>query len=216
MKSDLEIQQDIEQELLWDPSVDARHIKVGVHQRIATLDGSVPSYAQKLAAQKAAQRVADCRAVVVDVVVRAPEPRPAHDEQLANAVLSALNWQDTLPRDAVHAVVDHGCVTLTGEVGYRAQREAAEAIVSRMRGVVGVANRITVRAHPGNGDVRAHIAAALARRAQDEAVAIHVDDRDGVIRLTGTVGSIAEKNEAAKAAWSTHGVKWVVNQLEVI
>lgn len=216
MKSDCEIRHEIEQELLWDPSVDARYIKVRVHQRVATLQGSVQSCAQKLAARAAAQRVVDCVLVLLELVVRAPAPTSSKDEELANAVSSTLNWQDALPLGAVHAVVKHGWVTIAGEVDNGRQREEAEAVVSRMRGVVGVENRITVREHPLKSDVQAQIAAALARCGQAGIAGIHIEDRDGVVRLTGSVGSVAEKEETTKAAWSTHGVRWVVDQLDVM
>ncbi|MEX3916300.1 BON domain-containing protein [Paraburkholderia sp. BR10872] len=215
MKTDRDIQHRIEQELLWDTSVDGRYIEVTVNQNVATLHGSVKSCAQRLAAQRVAQRLLGGGSVVVQLVVRSPAPMPDNDEELASAVSLALNWQADLPRDAVRAVVERSCVTLDGEVECASQRDAAEATVSQMRGVADVINRVTVRNHPLESNVHAQIAAALSSRGESTAAAIRVQDRDGVVRLTGTVSGIAEKEEACNAAWTTSGVRWVVEQLDV-
>ena len=89
MKSDQALKQDVEQELLWDPAIDARQIRVTVHDRIVTLVGAVASYAQKLAAQKATQRVTGCRALVIELNVPESSPPSHSDEDLATAILSA-------------------------------------------------------------------------------------------------------------------------------
>jgi osmotically-inducible protein OsmY len=216
MKSDQALKQDVEQELLWDPAIDARDIMVTVHDRIVTLAGVVASYAQKLAVQKAAQRVAGCRVLVMEVNVPESSPATHSDEDLATAILSALKWQEDFPKDEIQVEVERGCVTLTGEVDWGYQRHAAEMLVSRMRGVMGVMNQITVRADQVAADVGVQISAALARRAQREFAGIEIEARDGVVTLTGTVSSLAEKRAACRAAWSAKGVQRVVDKLSVV
>jgi osmotically-inducible protein OsmY len=216
MKSDQALKRDIEQELLWDPAIDPRQIRVTVHDHIVTLVGAVASYAQKLAAQKATQRVAGCRALVVELNVPESSPPSHSDEDLATAILSALKWQEDFPKDAIQVEVERGCVTLAGEVDWGYQRHAAEMLVSRMRGVMGVSNQITVRADEVTADVGNQISAALARRAQREFAGIAIDVNDGVVTLTGTVSSLAEKRAACGAAWSAKGVQRVVDKLSVV
>lgn len=215
MKSDEALKHDVEQELLWDSAVDARNVTVTVHGRVVTLEGSVSSYAQKLAAQKATQRVADSRAVVLELVVRLPSPSKHTDEELAQAVMSILKWQDGVPENAIQVVVEHGCVTLSGQVDHGYQRQSAETAVSRMRGVVGLSNQITVRGAEVATDIHTQIAGALARRAQRESARVNVNVHDGVVRLTGTVDSLAEKRAACGVAWAAKGVRWVVDELSV-
>jgi osmotically-inducible protein OsmY len=215
MKSDQELKHDVEQELLWDPALDARNVTVAVLNRVVTLEGSVGSCAQKLVLQKAVQRVAGSRAVELDLVVRAPFPQRHSDEDLAAAILSALQWQEGLPANAIHVLVEHGCVTLTGTVEYGYQRQAAEVLVTRMRGVVDLANQIEVRVDPLVADVSRQIAEALQRRSRHESAGISVDVHDGVVRLTGTVDSLLDKRVACGVAWGTKGVRWVVDQMEV-
>ncbi len=214
MKSDAALKQDVEEELFWDPTVDARQIAVAVHDRIVTLHGAVSSWAQKFAAQKAAQRVAGIRALVLEVTVAA-SPGLRADQDLAAAIVTALRWQEGLQDQTIRVEVEHGCVTLDGVVDWGYQRHAAEALVSQMAGVVGVTNRITVSVQQTAADVGAQIAAALARRAQRESSAISVEATDGVVTLTGTVDSLAEKRAACGAAWSVKGVREVIDRLTV-
>jgi len=215
MKSDEALKHDVEQELLWDCAVDASNIAVTVHGRVVTLEGAVSSYAQKLAVQKAAQRVADLRAVVLELVVRPPAPADHTDEDLAAAIVSTLNWQEGLPANAIHVLVERGCVTLTGEVDHGHQRQAAEKVVSRMRGVLGVANQIAVRTNEVAANIHAQIAEALARRSRRESARIAVEVHDGVVRLTGIVDSLAEKRAACGVAWAAKGVRGVEDELSV-
>ena len=87
-------------------------------------------------------------------------------------------------------------------------------MVSRMIGVVGVANRIRVRTDHTVPDVGIRIAEALARRARESA-GISIAADDGVITLTGKVASLAERRAACGAAASVRGVREVVDRLTV-
>ncbi|AOI91916.1 OsmY domain-containing protein [Burkholderia pseudomultivorans] len=214
MKSDAVLKQDVEQALFWNPAIDARRIDVEVRDRIVTLRGTVDSWAQKLEAQKAALHIADARALVLELTVAPPENACA-DQELAIAITFALGWQEALRDHKISVEVDHGCVTLDGEVDHAYQSRAAEAMVSRMIGVVGVANRIRVRADRTVPDVGARIAEALARRAHRESAGISIDAADGVVTLTGAVASLAEKRAACGAAASVRGVREVVDRLTV-
>ncbi|AOK07631.1 BON domain-containing protein [Burkholderia sp. AU28942] len=214
MKSDAALKQDVEQALFWNPAIDARRIDVEVHDRIVTLRGTVDSWAQKLEAQKTALHVADARALVLEMNVAPPENACA-DQALAIAITFALNWQDALRGHKISVEVDHGCVTLDGEVDHAFQSRAAEKVVSRMIGVVGVANRIRVRADHTVPDVGTRIAEALARRAQRESAGISIEAADGIVTLTGTVASLAERRAACGPAGSVRGVREVVDRLTV-
>lgn len=124
------------------------------------------------------------RALVFELNVATPS-LACTDQALAAAIVSLFRWQEALQDQLIRVEVERGCVTLDGEVDWGYQRHAAETLVSRMAGVVGVANRIQVRADRTVHDVGAHIAAALARRAQRESTAISIDAEEGVVTLTG-------------------------------
>ena len=58
MKTDAQLKDDVLEELRWDPQIsDADAIGVGVKDGAVILSGHVPSYAEKLAAAQAAERV---------------------------------------------------------------------------------------------------------------------------------------------------------------
>lgn len=215
MKSDEALKHDVEQELAWDLALDASGIDVDAHEGIVTLSGHVPDYAQKLAAGLAAERVAGCRAIAMELEVALPSDAGYPDADLANALMVALRWQTGLTDEQVRVEVERGFVTLLGEVEWGYQRHSAEQVVDRMRGVVGVANLLTVRNSDAVFEVAQHISAALARRAQREFAGIHIEVNDGVVTLSGTVSSLPERRAAWGAAWSTRGVRAVVDHLNV-
>jgi osmotically-inducible protein OsmY len=93
MKTDVQLQRDILDELKWEPSVDAAVIGVTVSDGVATLAGRVPTYAEKLGAEHAAQRIAGVRAVANDVEVRPAGAGERTDADIARAAADALGWR---------------------------------------------------------------------------------------------------------------------------
>jgi osmotically-inducible protein OsmY len=215
MKTDGQLKKEVEEELEWDPAVTATDIGVEVADRIVTLSGHPPSLAEKLAAEKAAHRVAGVKAVVVDMQVRLPQKDERTDEDVANAVHAILHWTVGLPDDSVKVQVEKGWVTLTGAVDWAYQSHVAARTVSQMRGVRGVANRIEVRGDIASEDIGAKIAQAMQRHAEREVRHIRIEVKDGTVTLTGKVGSYAERAVARGAAWSAPGVRAVVDDLVV-
>ena len=63
MKSSIQIQKDVMDELKWEPSLSASEIGVAVKNGVVTLSGQVDAYYKKLIAEKAAKRVAVVKAV---------------------------------------------------------------------------------------------------------------------------------------------------------
>ena len=215
MKSDEQLKGDVAEELKWDPAIDAAGIEIGVAGHVVTLRGQVPSYAQKIAVEKAVQRIDGVRAVVVELDIGSTEPEAGADQSIAAAALTVLNATEGVPQNAVDVTVERGCVTLGGTLEWGFQRRAAELAVGRLRGVVGVVNRIAVRSDAQPGEVEAKIAAALRRRARADAKRLDIDVKDGVVTLRGTVASLAEKRAAHGVAWATRGVREVVDLLTV-
>ena len=72
MKTDNELQRDVLAELKWDPRVDHSHIGVAAKDGVVTLSGIVPNYAEKVAAEKAAQRVRGVKAIAEEMSVKMP------------------------------------------------------------------------------------------------------------------------------------------------
>jgi len=215
MKTDKQLQREVEEELAWDPAVNVTDIGVEVKERVVTLSGHPASYAEKLAAEKAAQRVAGVKAVVVEMDIRLAHGDIRTDEEIANAVRSILSWSVGLPESSVKVQVEKGWVTLRGEVNWAFQRHVVTRTISHMRGVTGVSNLIDVGGDLAADDICEKIGKALQRHAEREANHIGVTAHEGTVTLTGKVDPYAERSAARGAAWSAPGVHAVVDNLTV-
>jgi VCBS repeat-containing protein len=215
MKTDKQLQQDVLEELQWEPSVDANEIGVAVHDGIVTLSGFVPSYVEKLAAERAVGRVSGVKAVAEEIQVKLPGSSQRTDVDIAQAALSALEWNAAL-KDKIKVKVEHGIVTLTGDVDWNYQRDTAKRSVENLTGVRRVHNQIKVRVRPSIADVKAQIKQAFARSASFDAAQIEVASQDGEVTLKGNVRSWAERRDAEEAAWAAPGVSRIRNELEIV
>ena len=115
MKTDSQLQQDVIAELKWEPSVHAEQIGVEVKDSVVTLAGQVASFAEKWAAENAAQRVAGVTALVVAMDVQLPALGQRGDADIARSAENVLEWTACLPTDGVKLMVEAGWITLSGE-----------------------------------------------------------------------------------------------------
>jgi osmotically-inducible protein OsmY len=213
------LQHEVQQELEWEPSVDASQIGVVVAgPGVVTLTGTVATYLEKVTAERAAKRVSGVRAVANDIEVRPIGSMMRNDTDLAQAVLRVLEWDIAVPHEKIKARVDNGWVTLEGEVALQFQRAAAENAVRRLSGVRGVTNQIVLqirRAPVQPAEVKHRIEAALRRSAEIDARGIQVEAKDDTIILRGMVRTWAEREDAERAAWGASGVALVKDELVV-
>lgn len=213
--SDADIQQDVMEELSWDPHITVSDIGVTVKEGVVTLTGIVESYLVRMAAQNAALRVKGVHAVANEIEVRLHTAAERTDGDLALAALYALKWDAAIRTDKLDVTVSHGYVTLKGEVEWPFQREAAERVIHRLAGVKGVTNWITVAAHTTPNDIKQRIEKALVRSAETDAHRITVDVHGHTATLQGTVRSYAEKMSAERTALSAPGIVTVNNQIKI-
>jgi osmotically-inducible protein OsmY len=212
------LQHDVQEELEWEPSIDASKIGVTAMQSgVVTLTGTVATYAEKISAERAAKRVSGVRAVANDIEVRPIGSLKRTDTDIAQAVLRALEWDIAVPHEKIKARVDNGWVTLDGEVALQFQRAAAEKAVRRLTGVRGVSNQIGLQIRPAvqPAEVKGRIEAAFRRSADIDARGIEVDAKNSMITLRGKVRTWAERDEAERAAWAAPGVLAVKDELIV-
>lgn len=215
MISDTEVRNNVEAELDWDARVDSRQIGVAVKDGIVTLTGHVSSYAQRRAAEEAAQSVQGVKALANEITIDLTFDAKRTDAEVAQAALDALAANVSVPANAIKLSVNAGWITLEGQVPTWYQKNAAEQALIHMRGVQGISNHIAVQSPISVRDVQRKITAALHRRAQVDATKISVIASGDTVTLDGEVDSWEERSAAESAAWQAPGVSKVVDNLVV-
>lgn len=214
-RTDGELLRRVQDELEWNPRLEATEITAKVRNGIVTLSGFVDAYAHKVAAVDAVHQIAGVHDVVDELEVHSRQQAKA-DEEIARAVRAALEWDAWVPDDRIRTTVSHGWVTLDGNVVNGQQREDAMHTVERLLGVRGVTNKIAIDAPPITAaGIRSSIEKALTRRAAREAKHLTIDVHGGVVTLKGIVDSWAEKNAVERLARYTPGVSKLVNEITV-
>jgi osmotically-inducible protein OsmY len=216
MKTDSQIQTDVQAALKFDPSVTHELIGVSTLQGVVTLSGTVPGYSEKWAAEKITQKVSGVKAVVEKIEVRLLGTDLRNDQEIAQAALSSLKWNYQVPSDSVQVRVQNGFIQLSGEVEWDFQRNAAKRCVEKLIGVKGVSDEITLKfktIQPNT--VKENIREALKTDAQEEAARISVEVLGNKVILSGEVNTFSEKEDARYAAWMSPGVLKVENNLQV-
>lgn len=215
MKADTELRRDVIAELRWEPCLPEGGIAVDVVDGVVRLSGYVDSYAQRLAAVRATERVKGVHAITNQLRVRLSSWYRRCDAEITHAIAHTLHWDSEIPDDRITATVENGWVTLTGRVDWQYQREAAEAAVRHLVGVTGVTNGIALSPVVTMNGVKAKIEAALERSATLDSQYIAVEAHGDAVVLRGTVRSWAERHTAERIAWSAPGVHSVRDELVI-
>jgi osmotically-inducible protein OsmY len=215
MRSDADIERDVEDELRSDPDIDPTDIAVAVKSGVVMLTGFVRSFRQKRKAEEDVKRVAGVIGVANNIEVRLPIIHRRPDPDIARDVVEEIRSELPISWERTRVTVEDGWVTLEGDVEWHYQRERAEEAVWRVRGVRGVSNNIEIRPQVPAVDIKRKIEEALRRTAEVDASRITVEAKGGEIILRGAVRSWAEREEAERAAWRAAGVTKVDNRIRI-
>ena len=139
------------------------------------------------------------------------------DAEIQQDVIRELKWDPRVDETDVGVEVDGGIVTLTGAVSSWAKKLAAAEAAHRVFGVLDVANDVHVQVTGEHSDT--DIAKAVRDALQwdvlvpDEKIASTVEN--GIITLTGTVDTVAQREDAARAVRNLAGVRAVSDRMTV-
>lgn len=219
MRSDVEIRDDVIAEIRWDPQLItvASLVNVEVKNEVVTLSGAVDHYHQRVAAEKAAQRIAGVKVVAVDIDVKSEEaPDEPTDTQIAEAIRNALTWHSAVNEDLINITVDGGWVHLDGVVDHEYERKAAEDSIKNLRGVKGLVNKVKIKVDEVRPEeIRKRINQAFHRHATVNSSNVTVKVSGNKVKLVGKVSSWVERKDAEDVAWAMPRVTEVDNQLEI-
>ncbi len=213
MKSNEDLQKDVQNALKWEPLLNAAEIGVTAKDGVVTLTGVVDSYYKKSEAENAAKNVLGVKVVVEKIEIKYSNIWAKKDDnEIATEVVNAFKWNSHIPKDNVHVKVEKGWVTLDGEVQWNYQKEAAKTIVKNLMGVMGVSNNIQIKSETHDVVEKYDIEDALMRNWTVNDQDIHVKVEGTKVTLSGKVGSWFQKEEAERIAWNAPGI-WNIDNL---
>jgi len=201
MVTDRSVSDAVEDQLLLDQVFFTDLIDVRTDDGVVTLSGRVDNLMAKERAGRIAEKVKGVRAVVNTIDVVPPAART--DADIQNDVKAAL--RDDPATDAYEigvAVADH-VVTLSGIVDSWQGRTLCGNVAKEVSGVTGLHNTIDVvyQSDRPDDEIQQDIVQALRWDVLVDNALIDVTVQDGRVRLSGTVGSLAEKARATADAY---------------
>jgi osmotically-inducible protein OsmY len=200
--------------LLHSPAVSAHLIDVTVAEGVVTLDGSVSNLLSRDRARRIAAGIRGVKAVINELEIR---PVARSDADILADIELALALDPATESYEVDVSIADGAVTLSGTVDSWAERRLAATVVKGVKGVRNLKNDIDVSAGEQRPDVE--IRADVRRRLEADPFVNHatidVVVDEGVVTLSGTVPTPAEKGRAALNARVAGSRDVRTQQLEV-
>jgi len=212
--SDEQINYVIDYKLLTDAALVNCQVHGKTADGIVTLAGTVNNLLAKERAVKIAQTVRGVRGVVNTVKLQVPT---VADEELRKKVTSALRYDAATAPYKIEPEVKDGVVTLSGTLHHYCEMQLAEHVVKGVKGVRELKNKITIEAKNDRTDaeIQAELNRILDNDVWLEPNFINVAVKDGVVTLSGAVGSAAQFDRASMVVLDA-GVKSVnVDKLQV-
>lgn len=199
-----------------EPRVDAAKVGIAVEDGVVTLSGTLGTFTEKWAAEAAVKSVKGVRGIANELRVDLPGMHVRDDADVAKTVVEVLRWSADLPQ-TIQAEVKDGFVTLHGLVDWPYQREDARDAVRHLTGVRGVYDDLIVKPYAVSpAELRRRIESRFQRLAASEAKNVEIEVEDGGnVTLSGTVDTLAERDEAESAAYSIPGTTRVYNDIRI-
>jgi osmotically-inducible protein OsmY len=215
VKNDQKLQIDVKNSIKWEPLLSKANIGVVAENGVVTLSGVVNSYAIKLEAETVAKKVMGVCTLIENIEVQLSSESIKNNNQIADEVMVQLNANWSLPKGKVTVTVEDGWVTLTGQLPWNYQKEAAVKAVNSIEGIKGLTDCIKIESETHEEIEKKDIENALVRSMSVNETCIDVSVQGTAVILSGTVSSLHQKEEAGRVAWKTPGVWYVKNELVV-
>jgi osmotically-inducible protein OsmY len=214
--NDKELRQNVIDELEFEPSIESANIGVAADSGVVTLSGHVTSYLQKIDAERAVWRVKGVKAIAEELEIRLPWDKKVNDDEIAKRAIDILAWSTLVPSESIKVVVRDGWVSLSGQVDWNYQRDAAADEIRKLTGVLGLDNNITLAPTAQKIDIRQRVMDALKRHAEIEASRIDIEvGAGGSVTLSGLVDDWEERRAIKRAVWSAPGVHSIEDNLRI-
>lgn len=200
-------------------------IKIESKDGVVTLTGTVADDYHKLLAFDTVSNLPGVKRVDDKLEIVSTAPVEYSDGWLSMKVKSVLLFHFNL-NPSTKVYVSDGVVTLEGEADSEAQKELTTEYVRDVEGVKDVENKMIVTADMQKSErtlnetiddasITAQIKLALLSHHSTNAFKTHVHTEKGVVTLTGSAKTSAEKELVTKLVRDIKGVKKVVNDMTV-
>lgn len=208
------------EKLEFEPMIDASNIAISIQgdDDIVVLSGTVKSFAEKFAAEKAVKSLTNVRTIANEIEVNFSTNYHKTDVEIAKEVTNALKNNVFIASKNIQSVIKHGIVTLTGNVAWHYQKKEAFDSINRLFGIKSITNNIKIKPliTIDSSKVKSQITKEFERHARIDAEKIEIIVEGNNITLTGKVRNFDEIDEAEHAAWAVTGVENVNNKLTLI
>lgn len=215
MKTDENLQQDVSNALKWQPLTANCNISAIASSGVITITGTVDNYTKKTEAENSTMKVAGVKSVInkIDVAINSWEEKK--DIEITAEILNAFRWNWNTLNDTIKVNVINGYVTLSGEVEWNYQKEAAKEAVTNLIGVKGVTNSITIKSQSETTINKGSLKQALQNHLALDSTDIEIEVSESNITLKGSVETWYQKELAGRIAWKAPGVINVENELMI-
>lgn len=215
MKTNAQLQKDVQNAIKWEPLLHAAEIGVTAKDGVVSLTGIVDQYAKKIEAENAAKKVIGVKVLVENIIVKSSDSSSKTDNEIADEILKAFKSNALIPENRIKVIVENGLVTLEGEVKWDYEREITKNVIHYLPGVKDIINYIKIKSEVIDDIKQKDIEHAMKMNWAVYNSDIHIQVSGTTVILTGTVNSWHQKEEAASIAWKAPGIQHVDNRLFV-
>ncbi len=170
--------------------------------------------------RKTIDQIVYTAAVAALLIAAAPMRAMESDEAIEASLRQTYVYRTYLNDDTIDVATKDGVVTLTGKVADKSHRNLAQDTAESLAGVVRVDNQLETQAEADadNADVwmSKKIKLALLLHRNVSIANTTVESENGIVTLTGTATSMAQKELTGKFASNVDGVVAVMNQMTVV